>query len=62
MKYKYFIKIHSVVNHAELENLMNDYGSKGMRVTKVDDLGSLFENNRPMRKYLLYLEKKIKKL
>jgi hypothetical protein len=61
MKYKYSIKIHSVVDYAELENLMNDYGSKGMRITKVDDLGSFFENNRPMKKYVLYLEKKIKK-
>lgn len=60
-KYKYLLKIHSVIDYAELENLMNDYGSQGMRVTKVDDLGSFFEKNRPMRKYLLYLEQKIKK-
>lgn len=60
-KYKYLLKIHNVMDYAELENLMNDYGSQGMRVTKVDDLGSVFEKNRPMRKYLLHLEQRIKK-
>jgi thiamine pyrophosphate-dependent acetolactate synthase large subunit-like protein len=61
MKYKYIIKIHTVIDFQDLEELMNDYGSKGMRVTKVDDLGSVFEKNRPMKKFLLYIEQKIKK-
>lgn len=61
MKYKYTIKIHTVVDYAELESILNKYGSDGIRTTKIDDLGSVFVNGLPMRKYVLYLEQKLKK-
>jgi len=61
MKYKYTIKIHTVTDYAALETVLNKYGSDGFRVTKIEDLGSIFESGRPMRKYVLYLEEKIKK-
>ena len=61
MKYKYTIKIHTVVDYAELESILNKYGSDGIRPTKIDDLGSVFVNGLPMRKYVLYLEQKLKK-
>jgi hypothetical protein len=61
MKYKYTIKIHTVIDYAELENVMNDYGAKGYRVSKAEFIGDMFENNRPMKKFVVYLEKKIKK-
>jgi len=60
MKYKYSIKIHNVVDYTELENVMNDYGSKGYRVVKAEFIGDLFESGRPMKKFVVYLEKKIK--
>lgn len=62
MKYQYTIKIHNVIDYGELETVMNDYGKNGFRVTKVEFIGDSFEKGRPMRKYVLYLEKKIKKL
>ena len=61
MKYKYSIKIHNVVDYSELENVMNDYGSNGYRVVKAEFIGDVFENNRPVKKFVVYLEKKIKK-
>jgi len=61
MTYKYTIKIHTVVDYSELENIMNDYGRDGYRVTKVEFIGDMFENNRPMKKFVVYLEKKVKK-
>jgi len=61
MKYKYTIKIHTVIDYAELESVMNDYGAKGYRVSKAEFIGDMFENNRPMKKFVVYLEKKIKK-
>lgn len=61
MKYKYSIKIHNVVDYTELENVMNDYGSKGYRVVKAEFIGDLFESGRPMKKFVVYLEKKINK-
>ena len=61
MKYKYTIKIHTVVDYAALETLLNKYGSEGYRVTKIEDIGSVFVNGLPMRKYVLYLEQKLKK-
>jgi len=61
MKYKYTIKIHTVIDYAELENVMNDYGAKGYRVSKAEFIGDMFENNRPMKKFVVYLEEKIKK-
>ena len=61
MKYKYTIKIHTVIDYAELENVMNDYGAKGYRVSKAEFIGDMFENNRPMKKFVVYLEKKVKK-
>jgi len=61
MKYKYSIKIHNVIDYSELESIMNDYGRDGYRVTKAEFVGDVFENNRPMKKFVVYLEKKIKK-
>ena len=61
MKYKYSIKIHNVVDYAELENVMNDYGSNGYRVVKAEFIGDLFESGRPMKKFVVYLEQKVKK-
>jgi len=61
MTYKYTIKIHTVVDYSELENIMNDYGRDGYRVTKAEFIGDVFENNRPMKKFVVYLEKKVKK-
>ena len=61
MKYKYSIKIHNVVDYSELENVMNDYGSNGYRVVKAEFIGDVFENNRPMKKFVVYLEQKVKK-
>lgn len=60
MIYKYSLKIHNVVDYTELENVMNDYGSKGYRVVKAEFIGDLFESGRPMKKFVVYLEKKIK--
>ena len=60
MKYKYTIKIHSVVDYSELERVMNDYGTKGYRVIKAEFIGDLFESGRPMKKFVVYLEQKVK--
>ena len=60
MKYKYSIKIHSVEDYSELEEVMNDYGKYGFRVTKAEFIGDTFENSMPMKKFAVYLEKKIK--
>ena len=60
MKYKYTIQIHSVVDYSELERVMNDYGTKGYRVTKAEFIGDTFESGRPMKKFVVYLEKKVK--
>ena len=61
MIYKYSLKIHNVVDYAALENVMNDYGSKGYRVVKAEFIGDCFENGRPMKKFVVYLEQKVKK-
>lgn len=61
MKYQYFIKIHNVLDYNDLESIMNKYGNDGVRVIKAEFIGDTFEKSRPMRKYVLYLEKKIKK-
>jgi endo-beta-N-acetylglucosaminidase D len=61
MKYKYTLKIHNVIDYSELETVMNDYGSTGYRVTKAEFIGDTFESGRPMKKFVLYLEKKQKK-
>ena len=61
MKYKYTIKIHSVVDYPELESVMNDYGAKGYRVTKAEIIGDIFESGRPMKKFVVYLEQKVNK-
>ena len=61
MKYKYTIKIHTVADYSDLEKIMNDYGTKGYRVTKAEFIGDLFESGRPMKKFVVYLEKKVKK-
>ena len=60
MKYKYTIKIHTVADYSELERVMNDYGTKGYRVTKAEFIGDTFESGRPMKKFVVYLEKKVK--
>ena len=60
MKYKYTIKIHTVSDYSDLEKIMNDYGTKGYRVTKSEFIGDLFESGRPMKKFVVYLEKKVK--
>ncbi len=61
MKYKYSVKIHNVVDYAELEDVMNNYGNDALRVTKAEFIGDCFENGRPMKKFVVYLEKKINK-
>ena len=60
MKYKYTIKIHTVADYSELESVMNDYGTKGYRVTKAEFIGDLFESGRPMKKFVVYLEQNVK--
>ena len=60
MKYSYDIKIHSVLDYNDLNEVMNKYGREGYRVSKAESIGHVFEKGRPMRKYVLYLEKKIK--
>lgn len=61
MKYKYSVKIHVVETTEELENIMNEYGSKGVRVTKADFLDSRIVKGRQEARYTLYLEEKVKK-
>jgi hypothetical protein len=60
MKYKYSVRIHNVSTTEELETIMNEYGSKGIRVVKVDLLGVQLVNCRQQARYTLYLEEKIK--
>jgi hypothetical protein len=60
MKYEYDIKIHSVLDYNELAKIMNKYGSNGIRVIKAEFIGDFFEETIPKKKYVLYLEKKIK--
>lgn len=60
MKYQYDIKIHNVLDYNELSKVMNKYGSDGIRVIKAEFIGDIFETGKPMKKYVLYLEKKIK--
>ena len=59
-KYKYRVKIHNVESTGELEKIMNEYGSEGIRVTKVDFIESKLINGRQTARYTLYLEEKIK--
>ena len=59
-KYKYRVKIHNVESTGELEKIMNEYGSEGIRVTKVDFIESKIINGRQTARYTLYLEEKIK--
>lgn len=61
MKYKYSIRIHNVSTTEELENIMNEYGSKGIRVIKADFLGTKIVKCRQEARYTLYLEEKVKK-
>ena len=60
MKYQYEIKIHTVLDYNDLAEVMNKYGRDGYRVSKAEFIGDVFEKGRPMRKYVLCLEKKIK--
>ena len=59
-KYKYRVKIHNVESTDELEKIMNEYGSEGVRVTKIDFIESKIINGRQTARYTLYLEEKIK--
>ena len=61
MKYKYGVRIHTVESTDELESIMNEYGSRGIRVTKADFLDSRIVKGRQEARYTLYLEEKIKK-
>ena len=61
MKYKYSVRIHNVSTTEELETIMNEYGSKGIRVIKADFLDSKIIKGRQQARYTLYLEEKIKK-
>jgi hypothetical protein len=61
MKYKYSVRIHKVYTTEDLETIMNEYGSKGIRVIKADFLGYKLVNCRQEARYTLYLEEKIKK-
>jgi hypothetical protein len=47
MKYRYIIKIHTVLDYGELENVMNDYGKEGIRVIKAEFMCDLFEKVDP---------------
>ena len=60
MKYEYELKIHSVLDYDELANIMNKYGKQGSRVIKAEFIGDIFEKGLPKKRYVLYLEKKIK--
>ena len=60
MKYKYGVRIHTVESTEELEEVMNEYGSKGIRVIKADFLDSKINKGRQVARYTLYLEEKIK--
>ena len=60
MKYQYDIKIHNILDYNELSKVMNKYGNDGIRVIKAEFIGDNFETGKPMKKYVLYLEKKIK--
>ena len=60
MKYEYDIKIHTVVDYNELAKVMNKYGKDGIRVIKAEFIGDFFETSIPKKKYVLYLEKKVK--
>jgi len=61
MKYRYTIKNHKVIDYEELETIMNDYGRDGLRVIKAEFIGDCFESGRPTKKFVLFLEKKVKK-
>lgn len=61
MKYQYFIKIHNVLDYNDLESIMNEYGNDGYRVSKAEFIGDVFKNGKPMKRFVLHLEKKIKK-
>ena len=60
MKYKYSVRIHNVSTTEELETIMNEYGSKGIRVIKADFICTKIVNCRQEARYTLYLEEKIK--
>lgn len=60
-KYKYRIRIHTVEKTEELESILNEYGSEGVRVIKVDFLDARIVNGRQAARYTLYLEEKVKK-
>lgn len=60
MKYKYSVRIHNVASTEELENIMNEYGSRGIRVIKADFFDSRIVKGRQEARYTLYLEEKVK--
>ena len=61
MKYKYTIKIHTVIDYSDLEKIMNEYGAKGYRVVKAEFIDYIIESGRPMKKFVVYLEQKVNK-
>ena len=60
MKYKYTIKIHTVIDYSDLEKIMNEYGTKGYRVVKAEFIDYIIESGRPMKKFVVFLEQKVK--
>lgn len=59
-KYKYSIKIHKVEDIKDLENVMNDYGSNGIRVIKAEYMDSKIIDSKHYFRYILHLEEKKK--
>jgi hypothetical protein len=39
---------------------MNEYGTKGYRVVKAEFIDYIIESGRPMKKFVVYLEQKVK--
>ena len=39
---------------------MNEYGAKGYRVVKAEFIDYIIESGRPMKKFVVYLEQKVK--
>jgi hypothetical protein len=49
------------MDHSDLEKVMNAYGADGYRVSKAEFIGDIIAGGMPMKKFAVYLEKKIKK-
>lgn len=58
-KYKYTIKIHLARDFEELQDILNNYGSSGFRVFRVEKTDHcIYEGGKC--KYTIYLEQKTK--